>query len=553
MNATGIMDKPLHVLYLEDDPNFPALVKALLEQEGLRTQIVVVDNAADFAAALEQSAFDIILVDYKLPTCNGIQAMQAARQKVPEAPCLLISGVINEEAAIESLRNGATDYVPKTGLNRLAPAVCRAVHEARGRAQRKLAETEMARRERHFRALMENSLDVLSILNRDGTFHYNSPSLKHVLGYEPHEIAGRKLFEFVHPEDLPGATRAFAGQVLQNPEHRMTHECRCRRRDGSWCYLEMMCQNRFDDPEIAGLVLNSRDVTQRRLAEEQLKQAQGELAHAARMAGMAEVATSVLHNVGNVLNSVNISASLVSDELRKSKITYIARAAALMREHAADIGDFMAHDPKGRQLPGFLNQLAEHLAGEQAALLKEMALIRKNLDHIKDVVSIQQSYSKISGSSEKTSVTDLVEDALRMNTGALIRHEVELVREFESNLPEITVQKHKVLQILINLIRNAKYACDESNHTEKRLTLRVANGDNCVRIAIIDNGVGIPAENLTRIFNHGFTTRKGGHGFGLHSSLAAAREMSGALLVHSDGPGQGATFTLELPLQPPPD
>ncbi len=163
---------------------------------------------------------------------------------------------------------------------------------------------------------------------------------------------------------------------------------------------------------------------------------------------------------------------------------------------------------------------------------------------------MQQCYARVSGATEQVNIADLIEDALRMNAGALARHEVQVVREYASHLSEITTEKHKVLQILVNLMRNAKYACDESGRKDKRLTVRLSNGDDRVRISVIDNGVGIPAENLTRIFNHGYTTRKDGHGFGLHSGALAARELGGALQVHSDGCGLGATFTLELPLQP---
>jgi signal transduction histidine kinase len=135
-----------------------------------------------------------------------------------------------------------------------------------------------------------------------------------------------------------------------------------------------------------------------------------------------------------------------------------------------------------------------------------------------------------------------------MNGGSLLRHSVDIIREFET-VPAMNVEKHKILQILVNLVRNAKYACDDSGRRDKRMTVRVANGEGQVRISVIDNGVGIPAENLARIFNHGFTTRKEGHGFGLHGGALAAKEMGGSLRVHSDGPGQGATFTLELPCQ----
>jgi signal transduction histidine kinase len=176
----------------------------------------------------------------------------------------------------------------------------------------------------------------------------------------------------------------------------------------------------------------------------------------------------------------------------------------------------------------------------------ELESLRKNIEHIKDIVAMQQSYAKVFGLAEILQVTDLVEDSLRINAAALTRHAVRVIREYEE-IPVIAVEKHKVLQILVNLVRNAKYACDESEHADKQLTVRVARHQDRVRITISDNGIGIPPENLTRIFAHGFTTKKTGHGFGLHSGALAAREMGGTLNVHSDGPGQGASFTLELP------
>ena len=164
---------------------------------------------------------------------------------------------------------------------------------------------------------------------------------------------------------------------------------------------------------------------------------------------------------------------------------------------------------------------------------------------------MQQSYAKVSGLVETVKVESLVEDALRMNDGALMRHEVQVIRDYPDQPVEINVERHKVLQILVNLIRNAKYACDDSQRADKELTMQVRNGGDQVRITVADNGVGIPPENLTRIFNHGFTTRTDGHGFGLHSGALAAKELGGTLTAHSDGPGRGARFVLELPLQAP--
>jgi signal transduction histidine kinase len=301
--------------------------------------------------------------------------------------------------------------------------------------------------------------------------------------------------------------------------------------------------------EIVGRVWNFRDITERRQAEKKVENLYRQLQESSRQAGMAEVATNVLHNVGNVLNSVNVSATLVSEQVRKSKTVNLIKLAALVQEHQHDLAAFLASDPKGMQVPGYLAGLAAQLTQEQAGVLKELQSLSANIEHIKDVVAMQQNYSKTCGVTETIAVTEMVEDALRMNEAALARHDVQVVREY-SETPPVVVEKHKVLQILVNLIRNSKYALDEGGRPDRQLTVRVdKNGGDFVRVAIIDNGVGIPSENLTRIFEHGFTTRKKGHGFGLHSGALAAKELGGTLIARSDGPGRGATFVLELPVQ----
>jgi C4-dicarboxylate-specific signal transduction histidine kinase len=293
------------------------------------------------------------------------------------------------------------------------------------------------------------------------------------------------------------------------------------------------------------------EIAERTEMQKKMEKTHRELLSASRQAGMSEVATAVLHNVGNVLNSVNVSASLVGDRLSQFKIDNIARVASIMREHAADIGIFMSQDPKGKQLPEYLAQLARHLSAEQHLLLEQIDFVKKKIDHIKEIVATQQNYGRVAGVTEKVKVTDLIEDVLRIHAGELEEQKIQLHREFESDPPEIIVDKHKVMQILLNLLSNARHACLESGAAERRVTVRVSNGDNKVCVALSDNGVGIPAPNLGKIFNHGFTTRKkGGHGFGLHSGALAAKEMGGSLQAHSEGPGTGATFTLELPLAP---
>ena len=284
-------------------------------------------------------------------------------------------------------------------------------------------------------------------------------------------------------------------------------------------------------------------------ARAEFEEAHQALVRASRQAGMAEVASSVLHNVGNVLNSVNVSANLLGERIRTSKASGLARVAAMLEEQGDQLGSFIASDDRGKRLPSYLAQLSSQLLADREAALEELASLVTSVEHIKDIVRMQQSYATHGGVVESVAVADLVNDSVRLNSEAFSRHGVTLACEFEE-VPAITVDKHRVLQILVNLIRNAKYACEDSGRSDKRITIQVTRCALGVAIAVVDNGVGIPTENMTRIFSHGFTTRVGGHGFGLHSAALAAQELKGSLRVASDGPGRGATFRLELPISP---
>jgi len=285
-----------------------------------------------------------------------------------------------------------------------------------------------------------------------------------------------------------------------------------------------------------------------------LEQTHRQLVEASRLAGMAEVATGVLHNVGNVLNSLNVSSNLIATTLRSSKIDGLGKLSALLREHHGDLAHFLTDDPKGRRVPELHGMLTDAVAAEHQWLHQEIRSMQENIDHIKEIVAMQQSYATVMGVTEALAPEALFEDALRMNAAALTRHDVRLEKRFEP-VPRVIVEKGKVLQILTNVIRNAKYACDDGQKfgaREKIITVELARGpENRVRFVVRDNGIGIAPENLTRIFAHGFTTREYGHGFGLHSSALAAREMKGSLVAESEGTGKGATFILELPGEDP--
>ncbi len=299
---------------------------------------------------------------------------------------------------------------------------------------------------------------------------------------------------------------------------------------------------------VVGTFGYSEDITKEKEMTHSLQGIQTALVDASRMAGMAEVATGVLHNVGNVLNSLNVSSSIITTGLRQSKADSLAKLGQLLREHSEDLGKFLTEDPKGKKAPEFLESLSRHFSTERDRLLAEIEGMQKNIDHIKEIVSMQQTYASMAGMVEPLTAASLMEDAVRMNSGTLGRNQVKIVHDFQP-VPNIMAEKGKVLQILVNLIRNSKHACDENARPEKVITLRVKEGEaGRVLLIVQDNGIGIPAENLLKVFQHGFTTKAEGHGFGVHSSANAAREMKGSLSVQSDGAGQGAQFILDLPV-----
>ena len=417
--------------------------------------------------------------------------------------------------------------------------------------ERKRAEEELKSSRDLLNTLLENSPDLIYFKDRESRFVCFSTSFRQLFRLaDPEVLRGKTDFDFFTEEH---ARPAFedeqeiirTGKPLLGKIEKETHP------DGrvTWA-LTSKLPWRDKDGKIIGTFGLSQSITSIKETEAKLEAAHRQLVEVSRQAGMAEVATSVLHNVGNVLNSINVTTTLLNERVRKSRVSDLARLAKLLGDHSADLGKFLTTDPKGGSLPGFIDQLARRLVEEQTLTIEELESLRKHIEHINDIVAMQQSYAKISGAVDNLEVTELVEDALRMNASGFARHDVRVVREY-SPLPPICTDKHKVLQILINLIRNAKNACNESGRDDKQVIVRVNNDEERVRISVIDNGVGIPSENLTRIFNHGFTTRKDGHGFGLHSGALAAKELGGSLTTQSDGPGKGATFVIELPKKRP--
>ncbi|MCC7373359.1 MAG: PAS domain-containing protein [Verrucomicrobiales bacterium] len=384
-------------------------------------------------------------------------------------------------------------------------------------------------------------------------FHFSfvSRQSQRILGYSPEQWLADPNFwrARLHPDDAEEAVRR-------------CHECTRAGKPYAYEYRMTAADGRVVWMRESGTILHEHgrpvairgiflDITPEVLAAEDLKKLNQRLVETSRFAGMAEVATGILHNVGNVLNSVSVSANLVRDRLKGSRIQNLSRATTMLREQegAGSLLEFLATDPRGKRLPEYLFSLSEHLNNEHAGILDEVCQLGTNVEHIKEIVARQQGYAKVAGAFEDLHPAELIEDAFRINATAFERHHIEVIRDIAPNLPRVHVDRHKVLQILINLLRNAKDAIESVSHSERRLYLKAEHAsDGQVAIRIRDTGIGIAAYDLTRIFQHGFTTKKGGHGFGLHSGANAAREIGGRLSAFSEGTGKGAEFTLELPV-----
>ncbi len=323
-----------------------------------------------------------------------------------------------------------------------------------------------------------------------------------------------------------------------------------RRRQGALAHDNQLLEAKVAErtSELATMNRQLQDeVAERKRYEHEVEDMNKQLVTASREAGMAEVATSVLHNVGNVLNSANVSVAMMSSHLKEGRFEALTRLSRLLADNAQR-PDFLGADEKGKKVPAYLEQLAHRLTEEQRAVVGELASVRKNIEHIKDIVQMQQNYSRLHAVCEMLKVADLVEDAVRLSGVGMAHRRLRIEREIDQQLSAL-IDKPKVLQILVNFLRNASHACADGGRTDGVIKIRVVTTDtHMLRFEVHDNGVGIAPETLPLLFAQGFTTRKDGHGYGLHSSALAAKSLGGSVSARSPGAGKGAVFAVEIPL-----
>jgi PAS domain S-box-containing protein len=532
------------ILIIDDEESVRNAVRLSLRSKGYTVlEASTGEEGRDLAIAERP---DLILSDVNMKGMNGFALLEQLRAGSATAtiPVILMTGVPEQATVRFSMEHGADDYLAKPFDS---TALLAAVKARLDRQQ--ILEANSKANETRLLELLSATHDLIAIADpRNGALLYLNSAGRKMLGLNAEDnISNLHLPDFL----LDGQGIALAEKLAQ------------ARRDGLWVgESEIVRQGGGRVPvseqimahapcggKAAYLSIVARDITERKRAAAELEKTHKELVEASRRAGMAEVATGVLHNVGNALTSINVASACMAESFRNSNAGTLSKVVALFRQHESDLGRFLSSDPKGKKIPRYLAQLGERLIKEQESVLRELAQLQDSVEHIKSIVTIQQNAAKTSGLVEFLKVSDLVEDALKMNARTVSSNTIQVTQEIDTAL-FVRGEKHKLLQILINLVRNAKQACDAVDSKEKKLTIRARNESQCVRIAVSDTGAGIPAENLNRIFTHGFTTKKDGHGFGLHTSALFATEMGGALSVESEGIGKGATFILELPKSP---
>ncbi len=403
---------------------------------------------------------------------------------------------------------------------------------------------------------LENAQEIAEL----GYWHFDAVTGKLMWSKELRKICGltpadslpnyTQFLESIHPDYRNKLDKAIQNSI--NTGERYEMELQVRIADGTyhWHYAVGAPFQGTKPPytKLAGIAM---DITKRKKAEEKMQELNTQIIASAREVGMADVAVSILHNVGNVLNSVNVSSNLLVENLQKSHFNRFFDVCKMLREHAADIFNYLTVDEKGRLIPEYIMALGDSMQENYNISCAEIANINEKIQHIRDIVMAQQSLSRVNGIFEKVNLKDVMKTTIMMLGSQLSEKNIELQEEY-SDVPEIYVDRAKLVQILVNIVQNAKDAIleDVTQKSKKFIKVIIKLSDNepdKIILRVEDNGIGISAENIKKLFGYGFSTKSNGHGIGLHSSVLTANEIGGKISVTSDGIGQGAQFTLELP------
>ena len=494
----------LHVLLVEDRDVDAELVQRELQRAEIECRTRRVDTEKDFRRELRDFAPDVVLADYSIPGFGGMPALEILRREAPLVPLIVVTGSIDEETAAACIKAGAADYVLKTHLVRLGPAVRSALEMRNSRAERAAAEAALRTNEQRFRALVEHSWDAIALFGPDGAILYGSPATTRILGYDLSEFVGRNALEMIHDDDRDAVVGRLT-EAMANPGGRVDVAARVRHKDGSWRYLEGILTNLLDDPSVGAIVNNYRDATERRSLEQQVIQAQ-------KMEAVGRLAGGVAHDFNNILTAIGGYTDLL-------------------------LADLPLDDPRREDVDEI------HRAADRAAALTQqlLAFSRRQVLQPK-VVDLNALVSN-------------VEKLLRR----LLGEDVLLATALAADVGRVRADPGQLEQVIVNLAVNARDAMP----TGGRLTLETRNVDldaayaadhrsvvpgPYVVIAVSDTGTGMSADVQSHMFEPFFTTKEVGKGtgLGLATAYGIVKQSGGSIWVYSEL-GHGTTIKVYLP------
>jgi PAS domain S-box-containing protein len=558
----------MKILIAEDDTASRVVLEKYLKDWGY--EVIAAPSGSEAWRIIGEQQPEIVLADWVMPGMDGLELCRKVRsaQDGRYTYIIFLTSKRESEDMITALDAGADDYLCKP--------LARDILKSRMAVGARIInyENELYRSKERYHRITNSITDcIFTVKISTGciTEVLHSDSSVAVTGYDPGELDKNPSLwlEMIYKDDRKQVSeqidKCIAGEKTEPIEYRIS------RKDGVIRWVKSTIVQHFDKTgSLTSYDHLVQDITERKNAEEQMRiakeraeEAQGKLEklnlqleitykklmETAHSAGMAEVAANVLHNVGNALNSINVSAAIVTEKITSSETGNLVKLAELISQHNTDLAEFLSNDPQGKHIPNYLSEVSKHLAQQQAETIEKLHAIIKNVDHVKDIIKMQQLYTATDTHRDNVLLNELIENAIAINSSGLDRQNIEVIREYE-DIGNVIIDKQRTLQILVNLIDNAEHALSKSDRDPKLLRIRTAaSGGTKVRIEVIDNGIGIDPANIDRIFERGFTTKQAGHGFGLHSCLLAVKEIQGSLTAQSQGINQGATFVLEIPLK----
>ena len=502
------MGQPLRVLSIEDVEDDYLLLMRELRRGGFNVTSERVETPEEVVAAWHREKWDVVLSDYSLPQLDGLTALRLLRQLDPDAAVIIISGTIGEETAVTALHAGARDFMLKTNLTRLVPAIERALDSARVQRQRRAAEHALREREVRFRALVENASDSIVVLDKAGLVTYASPALGHILGIAPDAAVGRSMHDLMNTTGGTELTQLM--NELQAAPHRAHRvEFHTRHRDGAQRVLRGQARNLLSVPAVAGFVLNVHDATEEQLAQLALRETEERLRQAQKLDGIGRLAGGVAHDFNNLLSVIRSSAEFL-------------------------IADIEAGTPQ----------------------IEDAEEIRKAADRAARLTSQLLAFSRRQVLEPRVLNMNALIESMHGMLQRLIPENVRIVTELQPSVPPVRADQGQMEQVLVNLIVNARDAMPEGGTV--RVTTEVlydsASNDAAgfptgpvIVISISDTGLGMTPDVVERIFEPFFTTKGGrGTGLGLSTVYGIVQQTGGQIRVQS-APGRGTVFRVLLP------